>query len=101
MRFSLLSQAATMASIASGANKNCLPGVQYCGTTLLERYPDLKCYMNTAAYVASVPRSHIPNTLFQCSKDNDYPGYVYVIKDCGNVRCALGPETGNDYCPGD
>ncbi|KAJ7261113.1 hypothetical protein C8J57DRAFT_1719866 [Mycena rebaudengoi] len=75
--------------------KNCTPGLQYCGRTLLciGNYIE---QMDAAVKKAKIDPNHVLDTLYY--RVGGTNGDIRVIKDCGAGACIDGGEGNSDRC---
>ncbi|KAJ7485513.1 hypothetical protein FB451DRAFT_1431793 [Mycena latifolia] len=77
---------------------DCVAGRVYCGKSLSKvdaHYNWITAQAGFQAIPARV-RANLPDTLFTCSTNPSYGGYVKVGKHCGTNRCKV--STTGDYC---
>ncbi|KAJ7890138.1 hypothetical protein B0H14DRAFT_2690700 [Mycena olivaceomarginata] len=51
-----------------------------------------------SGFDAGAIRSTLDDSLFHCSNDLSYVGYVTYVRHCGTSRCKQGATNRDDYC---
>ncbi|KAJ7486633.1 hypothetical protein FB451DRAFT_1168049 [Mycena latifolia] len=86
---------------ASASHKDCKAGRQYCGWVLKKldssKYPLIVAQSGFDSGIST--RSTLDDTLFMCSTDSSYPGYIHYAMSCGtNGKCIEGSHNRDDHC---
>ncbi|KAJ7486602.1 hypothetical protein FB451DRAFT_1227622 [Mycena latifolia] len=85
---------------ASASHKDCKAGRLYCGWVLKKldssQYPLIVGQSGFDSGI-STP-STLDDSLFMCSTDSSYPGYIHYAQYCGTNRCIEGSHKGDDHC---
>jgi hypothetical protein len=70
----------------------------YSADVLLKPSSEYIFITKESAFQAGVPRSEVEDSLFYCSEDGDFYGYVKYVNYCGAHKCVAGGVGKDDYC---
>ncbi|KAJ7871354.1 hypothetical protein B0H13DRAFT_1040479 [Mycena leptocephala] len=105
MKFILLSAVLAAVSITHvKANLNCTGGIHYCGHDFegigFDNWQPILFQATLDAKKAghSVGPDTIRDSIYVCTTDSSFPGYVEFHNFCGQNRCVNGGPNEDDYC---
>ncbi|KAJ7362479.1 hypothetical protein DFH08DRAFT_1073623 [Mycena albidolilacea] len=79
------------------AYSDCKPGLLYCGH-FLKTIGNYDFIIAQSGFDAGAIRSTLDDSLFHCSNDLSYVGYITYVRHCGTSRCKQGATNRDDYC---